>query len=228
MTAEVVLSQIEMERQFEELLAFCRKQIERDKIFSGYTFGVGEDGKVSIKPLKLRESNGDEIDIAQNSRSLLASNRQLRHSLGEHFKMDAKEWNSSHIGMMVKHVDEILRDETFKVEQYLRGDERSVYNLLMMGLCSDQLLKLSKFIDSASFKWSWRSRKMRKLNECAMEFFALEMLQRERQAVHVIVETILSFGELRRKRPDSEEAQEYAKQLVEKRMLDVLKIAFGD
>lgn len=224
------LSDEEIDRQFNEVVALCKKLQEDKCLCSGFAFGVTSDGRVGIQSLPPEtDPNVPPPDLSAIMQQALSAHQQLRHALAKSFDMSSITWNASAIGRMLTYVEGEFRKETYKVEDDAEGKkEKQPYNAFTIVFLTESVLELYALVLSREFTKKWRRGKLRVLNGYADRFFNRNRNKAWLQQMSMVAELIITFEKVRQARGSEEGVKGFTLTIVQSGILNALKTFFKE
>lgn len=211
----------EIERKFDDAVAFCRQLQDENRIGSGYRVVI-HNGMIKCESIPPAVSEDETFDFKAFVRSYRSKIQAVRASLSRWFDLDADSWNASATGRMLKYIEAKFREETYHVE------DDKVYNSDVMYGTATEMTELAKLLLSERFHRRYRTRlsKFRALNQHADEFFAREQNRANFRSVSILAQTIIGMDELRRERGSDEAVDELIRKVMETDVIAALKLCF--
>jgi len=223
----------EIKKKFEEALMYCKDLKSAGRLVSGYDYGISEEGRITLLPTKpppevLVPALGLSPDIAEQGRKALGRFQELRHALGTTMDLEANAWNSSPIGTELNYIEQTLRPEVNRMQDYAKGNTQGkAYNIETVMFLARQIAELTDMLlDLVPLT---QKRQMKMLNEWAEKFRESNSVRATMQSLSASAEMIVALDELRTSgKGDRKAVEDLMQQVVHSNVIDSIRAAFKE
>lgn len=212
----------EINREFSELVAFCRKLLAAKRVASGYKFVI-RDNRLSLDSIGPHGPSSENFSLEESAKNIRGQIQYIRHTLSQWFNQDSNRWNASNIGKMLKSIETEFREQTYHVEQ---GE---TYNSFTMFFLVKELAELGRYMLSPAFtRYRWHMSRLRALNRYAAAYFERRQRRSVFQTTGMMVEMMVAIDDLRHERGSDDAVDGLIIKMVGLNLLPQLKNIYKD